>query len=43
VDCLRFKAAERGGCDLVINAPSSDILWLYVLLLKCDCEAIIAT
>jgi hypothetical protein len=43
LDCLRFAATERSGCDLVINVSSSGKLWVYVRLLARDCETILTT
>jgi hypothetical protein len=40
LDCLCLAAATRRGCDLVIDTPSSEMLWLYVRLAPRDCETI---
>jgi hypothetical protein len=41
LDCLLLEVDGKVGCDCVFNAPSSDILWVYVRLLARDCETIL--
>jgi hypothetical protein len=41
LDCLRLEVDSKVGCDCVIDAPSLDILWVYVRLLARGCETIL--